>query len=233
MLKVTDLRAGYGSLDVLKGVTFEVPHGQVVALLGGNGAGKTTTLNAIMGLIRRRGGAIEFQGRHIETQPAHRIFEDGLSLVPQGRELFPEMTVSENLELGAMQRNLGHDYSGRLQSILKIFPGLRPQLQRRAGMLSGGQQQMLATARALMSDPQLLLLDEPSTGLAPVIVSELRKIIEKLRSEGRTVLLVEQNTQLALGVADYVYVIRNGTIVSHGETAAFTDRRALFQFYIG
>ena len=233
MLKVANLKVAYGSLTVLKGLTFEVPDGEVVALLGGNGAGKTTTLHAIMGLIRPREGIIAVEGTRIDAEPPHRIFARGLSLVPQWRELFSEMTVAENLELGAVQCGYKFDYDRRLTSVLDCVPSLKAQLAQRAGTLSGGQQQMLATARALMSAPRLLLLDEPSTGLAPLVVSELRGTIERLRGEGKTVLLVEQNMQLALSVASYVYVIRNGAIVAHGESARFRDRSALFDSYIG
>lgn len=233
MLKVIDLNAGYGRLAVLKDLTFEVPAGTVVALLGGNGAGKSTTMKAIMGLIRPRSGTVEFNGERIEHEPRHRIFARGLSLVPQGRELFSGMTVAENLELGALQRGADGGYNDRLAKVLEFLPNLRDQLRQSAGTLSGGQQQMLATARALMSDPQLLLLDEPSMGLAPLVVAELRRIIERLKRDGKTILLVEQNIRLALRVATYVYVMRNGTIVTKGEPASFKDDSALFLSYIG
>lgn len=233
MLKVTNLQAGYGQLIVLKGLTFEVPSGKIVALLGGNGAGKTTTLSAIMGLIRSQGGTIAFKGENIEREPSHRVFSRGLSLVPQWRELFSEMTVAENLELGALQRGPKREFESRLEKVLNFLPSLRDHLQRRAGTLSGGQQQMLATARALMSEPQLLMLDEPSMGLAPLVVAELRRTIERLNREGKTILLVEQNMNLALSVANYVYIIRNGAIVTQGEASAFQDQRALFHSYIG
>lgn len=169
---------------------------KVIALLGGNGAGKTTTMRAIMGLIRVQSGSIEFNGSHIEHWPPHQIIARGLSLVPQGRELFSEMTVAENLELGSLQRGDGR-YQDRLGRVLDFFSNSQGQLRQRAGMLSGGQQQMLATARALMSDPELLLLDEPSIGLSPLVVDDLRRIIERLKGEGRTILLVEQNIRLA------------------------------------
>lgn len=233
MLRVTNLEAGYGSQTVLRGLTFDVPRGRVVALLGGNGAGKTTTLNTIMGLIYPQAGSIELNGERIENEPPHRVFGRGLSLVPQWRELFPEMTAAENLELGAVERRPQRDYRERLDGVLGYFPELRSQLAKPAGALSGGQQQMLATARALMSDPDLLLLDEPSMGLAPRIVNELGRTVGRLSSEGKTVLLVEQNINLALSVAHYIYVIRNGIIVAQGERPQFDDRDALFRSYIG
>lgn len=233
MLKVSHLHAGYSQLTVLKGLTFEVRKGQVVALLGSNGAGKTTTLHALMGLIRPQRGTVVFDDRHIEFEPSHRIFKRGLSLVPQWRELFAEMSVMENLELGVLQRRRKGDIGFRVKKILEFFPGLHPHLARRAGTLSGGQQQMLATARALMSEPMLLMLDEPSMGLAPLVVAELRRTIEKLNRQGTTILLVEQNIHLALSLADYVYVIRNGTVVAEGDKAKFRDEQELFRSYIG
>lgn len=232
MLKVSDLRAGYGRLGVLKNLSFEVPDGMVVALLGGNGAGKTTTMKAIMGLIRTESGSIEFNGERIDHAPPHQVFARGLSLVPQGRELFSEMTVAENLELGALQRGRGR-YEDHLASVLELLPELQEQLRKRAGTLSGGQQQMLATARALMSNPQLLLMDEPTMGLAPLVVTNLRHIIERLKYQGKTILLVEQNIRLALRLANYVYVIRSGTVVAHGEPESFKDDSAMFLSYIG
>ena len=233
MLKVANLVAGYGSLTVLKDLSFEVPSGKVVALLGGNGGGKTTTLRTIVGLIRPRNGTIAFDETRIDGFPPHRVFAHGLSLVPQGRELFSEMTVAENLELGALQRGSRSNYDNRLDQVLEFLPSLRKHLDRRAGILSGGQQQMLATARALMSNPRLLMLDEPSTGLGPLVVAELHELIERICRAGTTVLLVEQNIKLALSVAHYVYVIRNGSIATEGDPSSFRDQRALFNSYIG
>ncbi|MBD0417435.1 ABC transporter ATP-binding protein [Oryzicola mucosus] len=233
MLEVSGLEAGYGPQLVLKGVSMQVPKGEIVALLGGNGAGKTTTLSAIMGLISARKGTVRFAGVPIQSKPAHRVFGHGVALVPQWRELFSEMSVLEHLDLGAMQRCRRSEIGQRIESVLEYFPELRSHLHRRAGALSGGQQQMVAIARALASEPKLLMLDEPSMGLAPMIVSELGRTIKRLNETGKSILLVEQNVHLALSVASYIYIIRGGTIVKHGPTVAFADERELFQSYIG
>lgn len=233
MLEVASLEAGYGPHQVLKGLSMQVPDGKIVALLGGNGAGKTTTLSAIMGLISARGGTISFDGAAIQSRPAHRVFGHGVALVPQWRELFNDMSVYEHLELGALQRGSRGSLAARIEAALEHLPELRVHLERRAGTLSGGQQQMVAIGRAIASQPKLLMLDEPSMGLAPLIVHELGRTITRLNKEGTSVLLVEQNMHLALSVADYVYIIRNGTIVKHGPTADFHDERELFHSYIG
>ncbi|WP_421699793.1 ABC transporter ATP-binding protein [Ancylobacter sp.] len=233
MLDITGLRAGYGAHEVLQGLSMRVGKGQVVALLGGNGAGKTTTLSAIMGLIPSQGGEIAFEGNSIQGQPAHRVFRHGLSLVPQWRELFTDMSVQEHLELGAIACASRGDLDARVASALDYFPELRAHLARRAGTLSGGQQQMVAIARALTARPKLLMLDEPSMGLAPLVVRELGRTIKRLNEAGTSVLLVEQNMHLALGVASYVYVIRAGTIITHGPTGDFHDEKELFHSYIG
>ena len=233
MLDVQGLEAGYGRQKVLKGVTMQVPDGQVVALLGGNGAGKTTTLSAIMGLIPAQKGAVSFAGRKIAGEPAHRVFKHGVSLVPQWRELFAEMSVLEHLELGAIQGGGRGEIPARIDEALKYLPEIRCLLGRRAGTLSGGQQQMVAIARALTSRPKLLMLDEPSMGLAPMIVTELGRTIKRLNEAGTSILLVEQNVHLALSVATYVYIIRNGGIIKHGKKEEFADENELFQTYIG
>lgn len=233
MLKVTDLEAGYGRLVVLHGLTFEVPRERVVALLGGNGAGKTTTMKTVVGLLPVQRGTIEFEGSRLDHQPSHEIFARGLALVPQGRELFPEMTVAENLEIGGLQRERRVAATRRWDEVLAYFPQLRARLRQRAGSLSGGEQQMLATARALMSRPRLLLMDEPSTGLAPLVAAELERMILRVKRAGGTILLVEQNVRLALSVADYIYIIRNGRIIVDGETKRFEADDAVFRSYIG
>jgi branched-chain amino acid transport system ATP-binding protein len=233
MLEVARLEAGYGPHKVLRGVSMQVPAGEVVALLGGNGAGKTTTLNAIMGLIPVQSGTVHFEAKAIQSQPTHRVFRHGVALVPQWRELFTEMSVMEHLELGAMQCASRSRIPERIENVLGHLPELRAHLHRRAGTLSGGQQQMVAIARALTSQPKLLMLDEPSMGLAPMIVSELGRTIKRLNEAGASILLVEQNIHLALKVASYVYIIRAGTIITHGKTSDFHNERELFHSYIG
>lgn len=233
MLEVSGLEAGYGHNKVLKSLSLCVPKGRVIALLGGNGAGKTTTLGAIMGLVPPQGGEVRFEGQALHAQPAHRVFRHGVALVPQWRELFTEMTVCEHLELGAIKCAPRSAIAERMENALGYLPELRAHLDRRAGTLSGGQQQMVAIARALTSYPKLLMLDEPSMGLAPMVVTELGRTIRRLNEAGTSILLVEQNVHLALSVASYVYIIRGGTIVAEGDTARFGDEKELFQSYIG
>ncbi|WP_187968447.1 ABC transporter ATP-binding protein [Aquibium microcysteis] len=233
MLEVSELEAGYGAHKVLNGLSMRIAKGQVVALLGGNGAGKTTTLSAIMGLIPAWAGRVSVDGQAVQSLPAHRVFRAGVALVPQWRELFTEMSVSEHLELGAIKCAPRREIRERMESVLDYLPELRSHLHRRAGTLSGGQQQMVAIARALTSRPKLLMLDEPSMGLAPMVVGELGRTIRRLNEAGASILLVEQNVHLALEVASYVYVIRGGAIVAEGDRARFDDEAELFQSYIG
>jgi branched-chain amino acid transport system ATP-binding protein len=234
MLEIRGLESGYGALRVLRGIDLRVPKGKVVALLGGNGAGKTTTMKTIVGVIRASGGTIEFGGERIERLTSHAIFARGLALVPQGRELFPEMSVYENLELGALSRRIGAaKLREHLDQIYDYFPRLRERREQRAGSLSGGEQQMLATGRALMSSPSLLLLDEPTNGLAPLIVNELARTLKRLNAAGQTILLVEQNVRMALSIADYVYVIRTGEIVHAAEAGSIDNADEMFKAYMG
>ena len=200
MLKLDALRAGYGPVEVLRGVTLEVPRGSVVALLGGNGAGKTTLMRALAGLIKLQGGAVTLDGEALHRLPAHRIFDRGVALVPQGRELFPDMTVAENLELGLLARPRTDTAPALIEGIFRLFPRLREKERTRAALLSGGEQQMLAMGRALIAKPQLLLLDEPTTGLAPIIVKELQRIIRQLSEGGQTILVVEHCREQMLDV---------------------------------
>ena len=234
MLEIRKLEAGYGALRVLRGVSLAVQQGKVVALLGGNGAGKTTTMKTVVGVVRATGGEIELDGERIDRLPSHAIFARGIALVPQGRELFPDMTVAENLELGALARgSAGGKLADLLEDVFDKFPRLRERTAQRAGSLSGGEQQMLATGRALMSRPTVLLLDEPTNGLAPLIVQELARTLKRLNEAGQTILLVEQNVRVALSIADYVYVIRTGEIVLESDARKIDDADEMFSAYLG
>ena len=232
MLSVDGISAGYGSIEVLHGLSFDVPQGKVLALLGGNGAGKTTTMNAIAGLLPLRGGQVTLDGAVVSRMPSHRIFAAGIALVAQSRELFKDMTVRENLELGVLAQPHVKDIGERVEDIFAIFPRLKEREGNWAGSLSGGEQQMLATGRALMSRPRVLLLDEPTTGLAPIIVNELQRMIRRINSEGHTVLLVEQNTKMALEVADHVCVLSRGRIVLSHPRSEIRDRGEIFDAYM-
>jgi branched-chain amino acid transport system ATP-binding protein len=234
MLEIRRLQSGYATLTVLRGVSLSVKKGSVVALLGGNGAGKSTTMKTIVGVIRATAGEIELAGERIERLPSHAIFARGLALVPQGRELFSEMTVAENLELGALATHAtGAALETTMNEVFDRFPRLRDRAEQRAGSLSGGEQQMLATGRALMSRPSVLLLDEPTNGLAPIIVQELMRILATLKTSGQTILLVEQNVRVALAIADYVYVMRTGEIVMEAPAARLSSSDEMFQAYLG
>ena len=233
MLEIMGLVAGYGRLVVLRGLDLKVPKGKVVALLGGNGAGKTTTMKAITGMAGISGGRVELEGRRIDSEASHHIHALGLALVPQGRELFSRMTVEENLELGAGNRVTGADRRARLEEMFGYFPRLRERRRQPAGTMSGGEQQMVAIGRALMSQPRLLLLDEPSAGLSPIVIAEMVRIIQRLNEAGETILLVEQNIRVALKVASYVYVMRQGRVVLEGNAETFSDDDAVFRSYIG
>lgn len=232
MLKIKGISAGYGSIEVLRDLSFDVPQGKVVTLLGGNGAGKTTTMNAIAGLVPLRGGTVELDGEPLNRQPMHEIFAKGIALVAQTRELFKDMTVRQNLELGVLAQPHVKDIEVRIEEIFEMFPRLKERELNRAGSLSGGEQQMLATGRALMSKPRILLLDEPTTGLAPIIVGELQRIIRRINAAGHTVLLVEQNTKMALELADHVYVLSRGRIALSRPRLEISDQREIFEAYL-
>jgi branched-chain amino acid transport system ATP-binding protein len=225
MLKLDNVVARYGAIEVLHGVSMEVKPGNVVALLGGNGAGKTTTMRAIMGLLPIKSGSIEFEGSRIHGEPPNKIVRRGLALVSQDRDLFPDMTVAENLELGALSLAPTIDKAILLDQQLQMFPRLRERLSQQAGTLSGGERAMLAVARALMSKPDLLLLDEPTCGLAPLIVAELGKTLMALSEKGQTILLVEQNIRLALRIAHQIYTIRNGSIGLSAPASEITEEQ--------
>jgi len=233
-LEVGKLHAGYGAEPVLKGVDLQVREREVVAVLGANGAGKSTLMRAIAGLLRPVSGAIAFGGEEVAWLPAHRIAARGVALVPEGRQVFPELSVQHNLELGAYTRGARTDkqISADMAALLERFPRLRERLQQRAGLLSGGEQQMLALARGLMARPKLLLLDEPSLGLAPAVINDLFAALDRLRLESATILLVDQMAGLALGLADRAYVIEGGRIVAAGAASEIARTGALEKAYL-
>ncbi|GAC1486246.1 MAG: ABC transporter ATP-binding protein [Acetobacteraceae bacterium] len=232
-LAIEGLVVCYGRTDAVKGVSLDVPAGQVVALIGANGAGKTTLMRAVSGLVRPRAGRIAFDGREIAGWPAHRIAAAGLRQVPEGRQCFAELTVAENLALGAYLVPDRAEIARRREAALARFPRLRDRLGQFAGSLSGGEQQMLAIGRALMGAPRLLLLDEPSMGLAPLFVEEIFAIIAGLRRDGTTILLVEQNASAALEVADHAYVLETGRIVLAGPAAQIAADPAVVAAHLG
>ena len=232
LLKVEDLHVYYGSIHAIKGVSFEVNEGEIVTLIGANGAGKSTTLNTVSGLLKPRSGKIEFQDHSLIGVPAHKIVSHGMALCPEGRRIFLQLTVQENLEMGAYTRSKGE----QAESIAKIydqFPRLKERYKQVAGTLSGGEQQMLAMGRALMSRPKLLMLDEPSMGLAPLLVEQIFSIITNLNQSGTTILLVEQNAQMALSVAHRGYVLETGKIVTTGTGAELLNNDAVRKAYLG
>ena len=233
LLRVHDLEVHYGRIRALKGVRLEVPSGGVVALLGANGAGKTTTLRAISGLLRPTRGWVEFDGRRIDRAAPEHLVRGGIAHVPEGRQVFPELTVRENLRLGAYARRDRAGIDADLQRVYGYFPVLRERGAQLAGTLSGGEQQMLAIGRALMARPRLLLLDEPSLGLAPLLVREIFRIIAEIRAAGTTVLLVEQNVHMALLVADYGYVLETGRVALADSSAALRRRDEVRHSYLG
>lgn len=236
MLRITNLVSAIGRVEILKGVSLHVQEGEIVTLIGGNGAGKSTLLNTIAGLVPVRTGQVLFQGVDIARLPPARIVRLGISLVPEGRQLFAPLSVADNLALGAYHdagRSTKSEIEARMESMLELFPILRGCAHQLAGTLSGGQQQMLAIARALMAHPKLLLLDEPSMGLAPKIVEEIFETIERLRQQNLTVVLVEQNARLALETANRGYVVETGQIVMEGECRDLRRNREIERAYLG
>ena len=232
MLKVDDLQVYYGSIHAVKGISFEVNEGEIVTLIGANGAGKSTTLNTVAGLLKPRAGSIEFEGESLVGVPAHKMVPKGIALCPEGRRVFTEMSVKENLEMGAFTRNDAESKESR-KMVYDRFPRLRERKGQSAGTLSGGEQQMLAMGRALMSKPKLLMLDEPSMGLAPILVQEIFDIIRALHEQGTTILLVEQNAQLALSVADRAYVLETGRVSMSGSANELLHDKRVQQAYLG
>jgi branched-chain amino acid transport system ATP-binding protein len=237
MLSIQNLQAAYGKVEVLHGISLEVPKGKLVTLIGSNGAGKTTTMRAISGMIRPKGGSVTLDGRDITGLESHKIARAGLAHSPEGRRVFSTMSVTDNLLLGAFPRftrarpkgDVKHD----LEKALELFPRLKERQHQLAGTLSGGEQQMLAMARAVMLNPEVILLDEPSMGLAPILVEEVFRIITRLKSEGVTMLLVEQFAAAALNVADYGYVLENGSISVHGPAESLKTDPKVIAAYLG
>jgi branched-chain amino acid transport system ATP-binding protein len=237
MLKIQNLQAAYGKVDVLHGISLEVPKGKLVTLIGSNGAGKTTTMRAISGMIKPKGGSVMLGGVDITGMESHKIARAGLAHSPEGRRVFSTMSVTDNLLLGAFPRftharpkgDIKHD----LEKALELFPRLKERQHQLAGTLSGGEQQMLAMARAVMLNPEVILLDEPSMGLAPILVEEVFRIITRLKSEGVTMLLVEQFAAAALNVADYGYVLENGSISVHGPAESLKNDPKVIAAYLG
>ena len=232
MLEVRDLHVYYGSIHAIKGISFEVNEGEIVTLIGANGAGKSTTLNTITGLLKPRTGAVTFEGTNIVGVPAHKIVSHGMALCPEGRRVFLQMTVQENLEMGGYTRPAG-EIADSLADVYERFPRLKERQKQTAGTLSGGEQQMLAMGRALMSKPRLLMLDEPSMGLAPILVEQIFGIIRELHEAGTTILLVEQNAQMALSIADRAYVLETGTISMSGSARELLTDERVQKAYLG
>ena len=233
ILHVEDLNVYYGSIHAVKGISFDVEEGEIVTLIGANGAGKSTTLNTVAGLLKPREGKIEFEGESLLGIPPHKIVSRGMALCPEGRRVFLQMSVRDNLEMGAFTRTDSAEVADSLEMVFDRFPRLKEREGQSAGTLSGGEQQMLAMGRALMSKPRLLMLDEPSMGLAPILVQEIFNIIKSLHDTGTTVLLVEQNARMALSIADRAYVLETGHVSMSGDAADLANDEGVKQAYLG
>ncbi len=233
VLEIRDLVAGYGHIMALKGVALKVEQGEIVALIGNNGAGKTTTLRTISGLIHPRRGGVMFEGRRIDRLPTHRIVHLGICHVPEGRQIFSRLSVLENLELGAFSRGGGDGIGEDLERVFRLFPRLKERARQAGGTLSGGEQQMLAIARALMARPRLMLLDEPSMGLAPVLVEAIFETVREINADGTTILLVEQNAAIALEVASRGYVLESGNVIMSAPAAELRGNAQVRRAYLG
>ena len=233
LLEVVDLTVAYGAIEAVKGISLSVESGQVVTLLGTNGAGKTTTLRTISGLLRPRSGSVHFDGVRLDGAPAHQVVERGLAHSPEGRRIFPLMTVEENLELGAYSRSRAGGVREDIDAVFARFERLQERRGQKAGTLSGGEQQMLAIGRALMSRPRLLMLDEPSMGLSPIMIQLIFTTIAELKNAGTTILLVEQNASAALALADYGYVLETGRIVLEGTGTQLLNDDSVRKAYLG
>ena len=232
LLRVEDLHVHYGSIHAIKGISFEVNEGEIVTLIGANGAGKSTTLNTVSGLMKSSNGVITFDNEEITGVPAHKILMKGMALCPEGRRVFLDMSVRENLEMGGYTHPAG-EIEDSIADVYDRFPRLKERAKQRAGTLSGGEQQMLAMGRAMMSRPRLLMLDEPSMGLAPLLVEQIFKIIQELHSAGVTILLVEQNAQVALSIADRAYVLETGNVSIEGDAKELLADDRVRRAYLG
>jgi branched-chain amino acid transport system ATP-binding protein len=233
LLEVKNLKVGYGKIIAVKDVSITVNQGEIVTLIGSNGAGKSTTLRTISGLLKPKSGEIFFEGNRIDGKEGHDVVKLGICQSPEGRRIFPRMTVSENLDLGAFLRNDKDGVEADRERVLELFPRLRERINQRAGTMSGGEQQMLAVSRALMGAPKLLMLDEPSMGLAPVLVDMIFETITKIRDQGITILLIEQNAAAALDVADRAYVLESGTVKISGKASDLAKDDAVTKAYLG
>ncbi|CDA73884.1 amino acid/amide ABC transporter ATP-binding protein 2 HAAT family (TC 3.A.1.4.-) [Ruminococcus sp. CAG:579] len=233
MLEVKDLYVSYGMIAALKGISFEVNEGEVIALIGANGAGKTTTLHTLTGLLHAKSGSITFDGKELTKTPAHKIVEMGIAHVPEGRRIFQNLTVLDNLKLGAFTRKDKAGIAKDIEEVYELFPRLAERKTQIAGTLSGGEQQMLAMGRALMSKPKIVVMDEPSMGLSPLLVSKIFDIIEMIRERGTTVLLVEQNAKKALAISDRAYVLETGKIVLSGDAHELMNDDSVKKAYLG
>jgi len=233
VLQVDNLNVYYGAIHALQGISFNVDEGEIVTLIGANGAGKSTTLRTLSGLLRSRTGFVKFKGQDLSTMPAEKIVELGMSHVPEGRKIFAPLSVKENLMMGAYTRNDQAEIQQTLERVYQSFPRLKERSGQYGGTLSGGEQQMLATARGLMSKPTLLLLDEPSMGLSPILVEEIFRIIVEINKQGTSILLVEQNAQMALSIAHRAYVLETGRIVLSGAAKQIADNPQVKSAYLG
>ena len=233
MLTVENINVYYGVIHALKDISFQVNEGEIVALIGANGAGKTTTLQTVSGMLSAKSGSIRFQDQEISRMPEHKIVKQGISHVPEGRRMFSNLTVLENLKMGAYTRKDKQEINNSLEMVYERFPRLKERTRQLAGTLSGGEQQMLAMGRALMANPRILLLDEPSMGLSPLLVQEIFDIIQNIHKEGMTILLVEQNAQMALSVADRAYVLETGRVVMDGTGAELLTNERVRSAYLG
>ena len=233
MLKVTDLTVHYGAIQALSGISFDVNEGEIITLIGSNGAGKTTTLHSVSNIIKKTSGKVEFLGNDITNVSPDAIVKTGLIQVPEGRRVFANMSVKENLEMGAYTRKDKAGIKADMEKVYELFPRLKERIKQLSGTLSGGEQQMLAMGRALMSSPKLLLLDEPSMGLAPILVDEIFSIIQEINKTGTTILLVEQNAFKALSIADRAYILETGTIIKGGKASELINDDAVKSAYLG
>lgn len=230
-LRINNLKVNYGGIEAVKGINMEIPRGQIVTLIGANGAGKSSVLRTISGLVKPKCGTISFEGEEITAKDPTAIVSKGITLVPEGRKIFPDLTVKENLRLGAYLRK--DDITADMERVFSLFPRLKEREWQAGGTLSGGEQQMLAVGRALMSKPKLIMMDEPSLGLAPLVVQDIFRIIKTINDEGITVLLIEQNANMALKIADYAYVLETGHITKSGSGEALLADESIKEAYLG